>query len=42
MLKWLRSLSFNFQLKLGRLVIVIKLKPATTAKKTERQATEEA
>ena len=38
MLGWLKSLSFSFKLKLGRLVIVIELKPAATA--PERQAAE--
>jgi len=35
MWKFLVSLSFEFRLKLGRLVIVVRLKPADTAESVE-------
>ena len=42
MRKLWESLSFSFRLKLGRLEIVVRLKPAITARAPERQAAGEA
>jgi hypothetical protein len=35
MFKWMGSLSFEFRLRLGRLVIVVRLKPGSTAETQE-------
>ena len=42
MFKWLKSLCFELYLKLGRLVIVVRLDPGSTAPPPEREAAGEA
>lgn len=35
MIHWLRSLSFNFRLELGLLVIAVRLKPSTAVERRQ-------